>query len=306
MEIQSNTPVASTLLATLRDSSDRLVLRPGRLPRQRKAGAWSDLDLPEAAAEYGRMAGLLSSKVAPSSHSMRVVLEDGRTFELTSTGPSGALCLRPIDLPPPDPAKLSGPLDRLQEILDFQTGLVLAGGPDVETTRTLFHALLGMRLGLADECMVLASSDSTYRHQECGGVLIHPPAGTAMHAVESIGPDGVAFDTTAAPSTSTLGTMASVPFVLAGLLAPEPAALLPRWLSHGCLGDPERAGSRLAGTPVGLVMVQGTGPDDRLRFNCWILTEAEQSMAMRGAVSELALSLEKQGSYQRRMRLHRA
>jgi Domain of unknown function (DUF4388) len=311
IDLHAGTPVAAPYLDALTAAGDRLVLRPGRPARLRKAGVWSEAaEPPLAPAEHRRLAAMLRTGRGSETVGAPVFLAipGGRTLELTAPGASGseALWLRPVDLSPPDPDKLSGPLEKLEEILELQTGLVLAAGPDIETTRALLHMLVELRAARSGECMLLAANDRTYRHEEYDGVLAQAPLDDIAGAVDAIRPESIVLDATGIGGRIPFECISSVPLVLAGLLAPEPAAMLPRWLARAAGGDPLRAASQLAGTPVALLMVQGSGPEDRLRFGAWILTEAEQAMAMRGAIPELALSLEKQGAFQRRLRLHRA
>jgi hypothetical protein len=315
IDIQTGTSGTAPHLALLKAPGDRLVLRPGHSACIRREGAWADLEEPALdPAEYRRLEARLRAgrptSIEPDRRGAPIsfALADGRMIELASLDHGGgeALWMRAIEFPAPDPGLLSGPTDKLDEMLDLQTGLVLAAGPDADATRSLLHMLMATRAEHCDECMLVAMDDRTYRHDDGAGLLLRAPLAGLEDTLESVRPDSVVLDATGARFDVPLAALASVPFVLAGVLAPEPAAILPRWLARTVGGDVHRACAQLAGTPVGLVMVQGLGPDGRIRFNAWILTEAEQSMAMRGMVSELALSLEKQGSYQRRLRLHRA
>lgn len=297
------TPVAPPAsFDALVSPTDRILVRAGRPVRVRHDGEWSELaDAPQDPAAWRTMLA-----ATPDATVDWLGLPDGRTIECSVLNADGgpALWMRAVDLPAPDPDLLSGPIDKLEEVLGLQTGLVLAAGPDTDVTRTLLHMLAAMRIATCDESMLIASDDRTYRHAEGSGALLRTPIRGLGATIEAMRPDSLVLDGTGADAPGTLGCLGIVPFVLAGLLAPEPAAMMPRWLARG--GDATRAAAQLAGTPVGLVMVQGNGPDGRIRFNAWVLSESEQAMAMRGAVGDLALSLEKQGAYQRRLRLHRA
>jgi len=181
---------------------------------------------------------------------------------------------------------------------------VLVGGVTPALVQRGLHALVDLLAERPGDTVLLASDDATYLHPDVPGVLLRVAPEHLASAIATLQPDVVVIDGIPPPAGLTLECLAGVPYVLAGAVASEPAALLPRWLSPLVDGDLARAQHQLATHPIGLVMTHPS-PDERMPFSAWVLSEGEQIMGLTGQTGALTLSLEKQGPLQRRLRLHR-
>jgi len=292
-------PAASAHLHALSRPGDRLVYRPGHPPRLRQNDEWCEpQEAPLALDTYRELRNWLLEACNPlmddsvgSGHAHRLDLADGRSvaIDLVNEGMDEALWLRPIALPAPDPAKLEGDIERLNGILELAQGVIVVGGVDLDTTRRLFHAIIGLILDDQAESVLLASSDGTYQHREPSGVLVRTLP-QALHAtLRTVQPDVVALDPGLFPDEVQLADLELVPRVLAGVVGVDVGALMARWLLRLGTGDLQRPQTTFASTPINLVMAHPMSQGaDGIPFSAWRLSERERVLALRGESAALS------------------
>ncbi|HEY6866902.1 MAG TPA: DUF4388 domain-containing protein [Candidatus Eisenbacteria bacterium] len=327
-------PSPTLQLYELERPGDRLLYRPGCPPRMRRAGEWREpvepvltpdayrkvraylLDAcrpPAEGAEAGaKDAGGSAPGTArvggtPAGHALR--LADGRTIalEFVAEDAEEAMWLRPVGLLPPDHSRLRGSLDRLEQVLGLAHGMVLVGGPDLESAREMLHAVIAMVLTHSADSILLASGDPTYAHPEGRGVLLRTAPEALRGSLRSLQPDILALDPALGRGHAALHELAVVPRVIASVVVADPASLVPRWLECVDEGDITGAMVSLATTPIGLVMAYPGAIDaDTLAFNAWILSERERALAVRGEVGTLSPLLQQATARVRMERRRRA
>ena len=278
-------------------AGDRLVYRPGHPPRIRHRKTWHQArEAPLGESEYEKLRLKMlrsctstSAIASGATSTRRMTLANGRSIalEFINEGPDEAMWLRPVDLPPPGPERLEGDLAVLDEILDSAQGLILIGGPTLETTRRLLHCLVAMLSDRFSATMLVVSEDDTFRHQEGPGVVVRAQPASARAALRTVQPEFVALDPGACDLT--LADLATVPCVIAGVVAVEAAALLPRWLAR-CGGiDQSRAAALLGDVSIDLVISEHDADDDGpLSVGAWRLSEAGRQRALAGEAFERA------------------
>ncbi|HYM81970.1 MAG TPA: DUF4388 domain-containing protein [Candidatus Limnocylindria bacterium] len=300
-------------LYALSRPGDRLVYRAGRPPRLKLNQAWREVDEPTLAPEAYQdiRARLMDSGVADSAPGTTperrrpIELADGRVIgiEIVSEGADEALWLRPIALPAPDLARLDGDFESLEGILAVPEGLVLVGGPDVESARWLFHGVLAALACQHAGTVLLATHDATYRHDEVGGVVLRTPPHQLAAAMRAVQPDTVALDPDLPPGEARLEDLELVPHVVAGVVSPDAASLVPRWLARLAPHDPRLSQACFATTPFRLIM---TGlAEGAPAFFVRTLDGKERALALSGQTEALAALLVRPAAGQR-LELHRS
>ena len=308
-------PSPTLHLYELERPGDRLVYRPDRPPRMRRAGEWREPVEPALTPEeYGKVRAYLLGTCRPPGETLEggakeagavppglvhddpsapreLKLADGRTIALdfVTDRAEESMWLRPVGLPPPDASRLRGSLDRLEQVLGLTHGIVLVGGPDLESAREMLHAVIAMILDHSADSLLLASADPTYAHPEGRGVLSRTAPEALPERLRSLEPDIVALDPGLGRGHVALHDLELVPRVIASVVVADPASLVARWIERVDEGNVARAVISLATTPIGLVMAYPGAIDaDTLAFNAWILSERERGLALRGEIGTLS------------------
>jgi hypothetical protein len=260
-------------LAMLCDPADRLLYRVGEAPRLLHGGRWRALgDEPLDAAAYDQLKTRLLDGTRPQpgiTAPLRLVRdEDGRAFlvgVLSARREAGgeALWIRAAHLDP-ESAQLAGAMERLHELADLPSGLLLVSAPTSESCDRLFHAVVALLAKRRGQTMLLAAEGEAWRHRDGTGVLVrctHDAASALLHALQ---PEVAAFDPSHDGTAVEALHVASM--VVAAQVAPNPSAALPRWLArHGLPGA--ALGELLCGTSLGLVYGLPAGADSRQSFD---------------------------------------
>ena len=215
--------------------------------------------------------------------------------------------LRPVAIPAPDPSRLRGSLDRLEQVIALENGVILVGGPDLDSARQMFNAVIALLLEDASKSLLLASSDWTYQHRENAGVLLRATPQALRGTLRTIQPDILALDPGLGRDHVVLDDLEIVPRVIGCAVVSDPAALVPRWLMRVGHTDSARAQISLATTPISLVMAYpGVLGEDALAFNAWVLSERERGLALRGEIGTLSPSLQQATARVRQERRRKA
>lgn len=331
-------PSPTLHLYELARPGDRLVYRPGHAPRLRQVNEWRETAEPpltpdaylkmratllaacqppaEPAAEAAPPAAPGTAPAPPPGADRKadaaphtLGLADGRiiALELLHDGPDEALWLRPVAIPAPDPSRLRGSLDRLEQVIGLANGLILVGGPDLDSARQMFNAVIGLLLEDASKSLLLASRDWTYEHRESKGVLLRTSPHAMSGALRAIQPDVLAIDPGLGRDDVVIDDLEIVPRVIASAVVSDPALLVPRWLMRMGHGDLVRAQISLATTPISLVMAYpGAMGEDSLAFNAWVLSERERALALRGETGTLSPILQQATARVRQERRRKA
>lgn len=274
-------------LAVLRDPSDRLLYRAGETPRVLQGQRWRTLgDEPLDAAAYDQIKARLldhGRTVATSGVTTRLVRDDDGAAYVVSVvasrqGPGGeALWIRPALLDA-DPAMLAGTIERLHELTDLPSGLLLVSAPTAESCERLFHAVVALIARRRGQTVLLASGGDVWRHKDGSGVLVRCSHDAAASTLNALLPEAAAFDPQ--HGAAVLDALHVSSFVVAAQVAPNPGAALPRWLArHGLPGA--ALGELLHGTSLGLVFGLPAGADGRMPFEAvrWSAVPAAAAVA---------------------------
>jgi len=295
-------PVPVVDLFSLSNPGDRLVYRATHPPQIRQRDGWvmPDPKVMGPGAYVEVRSRLLDAstpgpvEVPGDVPSRRILLADGRTIavEFVNEGPDESIWLRPVRLRAPDPAGLDGDLARLGSILDDPHGWILVGGPDPESARRLFHAVIAAMAERFSDTILLASSDSTYEHAE--GLIVRVTPQLMVPALRSLHPEVVAVDPGVGTDAIALESLEPAPRVLGGVVAPDAASMVPRWLARIARGDLGLARGWLGTLPLALVLAL-PAPEDptAIPFAAWRLSPQDRALALDGRTAELAGSLQR-------------
>ena len=290
-------------LFSLSMPGDRLVYRPGHAPQIRQRDGWNVPDpAPLGPAAYAEIRSRLIEacrtgpvEVPGDVPTRRVQLPDGRVIavEFVNEGPDESIWLRPVRLAPPDPEGLDGDLPKLNAILDEPHGWVLAGGPDPESSRRLFHALIAELADRFSDTILLATSDSTYHHTD--GLVVPVTPQLLVPALRALHPEMVAVDPGVGVDAIAIEALESAPRLLAGVVAPDAASMVPRWLARIARGDLGLARGWLGTLPLALVLALPTPENaSAIPFSAWRLSPQDRALALDGRTAELAASLQRE------------
>jgi len=280
-------------LEALAVPGDRLVYRAGHPARLRQRRAWHlarDASLMESEYEELRLQ-LLKSCMAKSlvasgaSPTRRIALADGRSvaLEFVNEGPDEALWLRPVDLPPPDPSRLQGDEAALDDVLDSAQGVILVGGPTLETTRRLLHALVASLSDRFSATMLLVSADDTYRHREGPSVILKTLPETARAALRAVQPEFLVLDPAVGAGEIGLDELEAVPCILGAVVGTDASSLVPRWIARNAGGDRARASACFGPAPLALIVADQDADDEaELVISVRSLSAEERAAAVYG------------------------
>jgi Domain of unknown function (DUF4388) len=214
---------AGTPLDALNDADDRLIFRRGKPPRLCCGGQWfSASETPIDSREFDDLKRRLfenaervnspsgsenvaASAAAPQapptpsgsvSETRTARTQDGRTFAVTSlrTGADDSLWIRRIALAPPDPARLRGPLDQIQQLIDDGHAHIRIIGRTLAESTELLHAMLAWMLAHSPEAAVVIAEHASYRHADMGGAVAEVQPGDAAQALRALRPTVVAIE----------------------------------------------------------------------------------------------------------------
>ncbi len=299
-----STPGPPDLLEELNQPGDRLLYRPGRRPRVHKNRTWTEAEpeilsttaYQELRARLLHLSMPLPEDIRGTGSARRIKLADGRTLalEIVGAGLDEAMWLRAVDFTPADEARLKGDLHTLNEVLAQTPGIVLIGGVDLDSARELLHAVLSLGGAHQDATLLLASSDATYRIGEEEGAVLRVVPDQLRKTLRIIEPHIVALDPAVSPGEIALEELEPAPRIIAGVVGPDAASLLPRWLARLARRDSQRARACLATTPIGVVTPAGVpSKDGSLRFIVYRLAPRERQLALSGKTAALSATLAK-------------
>jgi hypothetical protein len=183
-------------------------------------------------------------------------------------------------------------------------GLVIVGGHSLDDARLVVNVLVGAIAAHQAGTMVLVSTDASYRPDEGHGVVLRARPSGLGAALRTFGADWVAVGPGLPPGEVSIEDLEPTPRVLAGVVAPDAASLVPRWLARLARG-PEHAAIYLATTPIVLIMAEHDGGgDDAIFLTAWKLDPRERALALEGKTEALAESLARPRGGKQRLQLH--
>lgn len=249
--------------ALLRDASDALLFRPGHVPRLMQAGRWRSAGkqpLDPAAFDQLRtrlLEGVWNATSATTSRAAGVQTcvvtgDDQRRYSVTRvTGANEALWVRAAELTPPEVGSLLGDLKPLRTLLTAPSGLVLIGGPDAESADRMLHACVALLARERGGTVLLLADHGRWRHRDESGALLRAQGADAPELIRMLSPSVVAHDTACAGDS--LAALTGAPLVLAAIVSPDAASLLPRWCARVARRWGDGIEAQLAGGCIGLV-----------------------------------------------------
>jgi hypothetical protein len=310
--IDSQSP--ASLLFSLQLPSDRLVYRPGHLPRLRLHGEWQEVG--ERVLTPSVYQELRSRLVDPAQgrfgghdggRTRRVLLSDGRTvaLDVVNEGNEETLWLKLADFAPAAPEELGLEPRALEEILGVHEGLVMIGGHTLEDARLVLHSLVGAIATRHGGTIVLVTNDFTYKPPEGPGVVLRARPQGLGAALRTVGADWVALGPGLLAGEVRIEDLEPAPRVMAGVVAPDAASLLPRWLARLAHQTTETTMAYLATTSIHLVMAEyDGGGDDAMFVTVRMLDETQRALALAGKTGALAEAFEHPRGGKQKLQLH--
>ncbi len=259
--------------ALLREASDALLFRPGHTPRVQQGGRWRTAGrqvLDTAAFEQLRARlfdGVWNAALSSAGGVATCVItgDDQRRYSVTRvSGANEALWVRSAEMAPPESGQLEGELAHLRSLLHAPAGLVLVGGPDAESADRMLHACVALLARERGGTVVLCADHGRWRHRDEAGAVLRANATDAPELLRVLAPDVVAYDT--AGASGSLAAMHAAPLVLAAIVTPDTAALLPRWCERVGRHWGDGIEALCATTLVGLVQSSKPSANGRQAF----------------------------------------
>ena len=286
---------AEALLDALREADDRLVLRAGQVPRLRTNARWGDtsftpMSVESHAALWRRLAG--ESHEVPSAP--RVTLADGRMFAVDAVGENGetAIWIRRVGLAPPDPGALEGPVERLVELLETRSALVLVAATSADAAERMLHALVATAAHRRSGSILVVGDRSPYRHpHDAGlGLVTTVPSDDAARALQALRPDLVAVEPGEPLDPKAFAGICLTPVALHAVVAPDLGSTMGRWRSAlGAVGpvSKDRLDALLDAVPTSVVRAVSDTSDGPLAFSLHLLPRASAMRSSSGATLRL-------------------
>jgi Domain of unknown function (DUF4388) len=305
----------ASLLFSLQLPSDRLVYRPGHPPRLRLHGEWQEIgEEPLSPPVYQELRSrLIDSRFGGATdigRTRRILLSDGRTvaLDVVNEGSDETLWLKLADFAPVQPEELGIDSRSLEDILGVTEGLVMIGGHTLEDARLVLHALVGAIATRNGGTLVLVTNDATYKTPEGPGVVLRARPQGLGAALRTVSADWVALGPGLLAGEVRIEDLEASPRVMAGVVAPDIASLLPRWLARLSRTSVETTMAYLATTSIHLVMTEHDGGDiDSLFLTVRLLDEPQRALALAGKTGALAEALERPRSGPKaKLQLHRS
>jgi hypothetical protein len=288
----------ASLLFSLQLPGDRLVYRPGYAPRLRLHGEWQEIgEQPLSPPVYQELRSrLIDSRfggATDSGRTRRILLSDGRTvaLDVVNEGSDETLWLKLADFAPIQPEELRHRFAPLPEDILRDRGSVMIGGHTLEdarlgSTRWLVRSPRGtaarscssrttQRTSLKVPAWCCTPDHMDWRRaancrRRLGGARPHSARGDAHR-----------------------GSRAA-PRIMAGVVAPDIASLLPRWLARLASELSRTTMAYLATTSIHLVMTEHDGGDiDSLFLTVRLLDEAQRALALAGKTARSPKRLER-------------
>lgn len=252
----------------LQTPDDRLLIRPGAPPRLFTGDAWQSPGdgAPADAEAYQELKSMLLSGGsiddigAPTAQ--RLVRHRRRVFSVTlARGTHESLWISLI----PATVDLHGPLDGLDSLMARPSTVVLATAPRLDLAHVLLRALVARFADGRGASVVVVSDDPMLAPIEDRGVVVLAPTAEAETLIHAARPAAVAVDALAALDVHLLAALATVPVVLAAVVASQPEMATPRWLLRFPAAEVSRAQSLIDSSTTAIVL--GTvDPAGRLAF----------------------------------------
>jgi Domain of unknown function (DUF4388) len=276
------------LLDLVREADDRLVLRAGQVPRVRIAGRWSAAEpTPMSADAHAALWRRLTGDTPGDRGAPRVTLADGRVFAIDAVGENGdtAIWVRRVALPPPDPGALEGPVERLVELLETRSALVLVAASTADSAERMMHALVATAAHRRSGSMLIVGDRSPYRHPHDAGLgqVTTVPTDDAARALQALRPDLVAVEPGELLDAQAFAGICLTPVALHAVVAPDLGSTMGRWRSAlGAVGK-DRLDALLDAVPTSVVRVASEAPDGPLGFALHLLPRASAMRSSAGA-----------------------
>ena len=287
VELNAGLPLDALVAA-----GDCLAIEPGRPARLRTHGKWTDVKGPAlTTAAFAEVRERLIQACSPSDEEFGVSaprllpLPGGRTLavERIESATGEALWLRPALLPPPDPTRIAGDPDRMTEIVRLSRGLVIAGGPDLDSARALlfaFGSLLAMR---QPAVTLMVSNDPTYDLKPASAPAMRTTPAGLVERMRALQPGLVVLDPAIPMGAVRIEDLEGAPRVLAGAVGSTLPGIATRLISRLTEGDTDRAQLALSVIPMGLVLANPTGNDgDALPCTARLLSDSQRIAVLRG------------------------
>lgn len=276
------------LLGALVGPDDRLLFRPGRPPLHLGSPGWLPAtSMPLAPGEHEQ---LRASLLEGAEHVRRFAAAGGRQLEAVSVGrgEDEALWVRCVGAPSFEPPMLEGPSEVLHRMLDEPEALVLAGAPTLADARHLLQALAALAANRRAGTVLVVGTRVPAPSHAAPGLVLHAAHDEAAAWMDAAQPGVAALAPGPLPERRVLEHLASVPLVLAAVVAADLASLEPRWRAALALAGADALGDLFAALPTGLVVAHPAGePGAPLRFTASLRprrgTTTADDAAMRGA-----------------------
>ena len=267
---------------------DRTVFRPGHPVRMRIQGAWREArDAALGAAEYAEMSRRMLGGAGEDGAWVVTRLAGGVSWGVERVREHGgeSLWLRPVELPAPEPGRLTGSLEELERLWGTSDGLLLVGGSEADAAQQALHAIVASRTTVADVTM-LVTDGPVYRHLEGHGVLCEVPPRELASALRGTRPSWLALDVDAPLPDASLAALAAVRLIVTRVAGANPTSWVARWLAGLGAADRRTAEAFLANSGVVAVWSEGVvNMGQPIPVRVWALSAPEAGNSREAAAA---------------------
>ncbi len=258
-------------LDSLQVMEDRLLFRPEAEPRLFRQGRWDPPQAEEAPLDvqaYEELRVSLMSGVALENLAedvrRRVVSHRGRRYGITwISGLNEAMWVSLADV---DAGVVAGKWEALDAVLDEPSATIFAAAPTLDEANRLLRMLVARVASRRGTTLVVITEDASMADDKGTGLVLAVSAAESERVIRAARPGIVALDAACPLGAVILPALSAAPFVLAGVVAPTPEAVIARWLVRFPSAELPRATTLVSSAPAAVMMASRAAGTSALSF----------------------------------------
>jgi len=277
--------------------ADRLLARPGIVPRIFVHGAWhpaGEGDAPMDAAVYEDLKTRMLEGAPPGDPGAltwrRVVRHRDRSFAVTLVrGARECLWIAPAVSTTVSGEPVRGPFEVLDQLFAQPSAMLLVAAPSLDAAHVLLRALVVRLCETRGVAVAVVSEDPMLAPPESTGIVLPTIPSEIEAVIQTARPGAVAIDALSSLGASILTALATTPVVIGAVVASQPEAIVPRWLMRFEASDLPRARSLVESSPVAVALVGPASAGGMLTFTVHRVAQAGNNPARRDPFSPVDL-----------------
>ena len=261
-------------LEMLHMPTDRLLARPGAVPRIFVHGAWhpaGEGDAPIDAVVFDELkarmleGGPADDQSAPTLR--RVMRHRGRSFAITLVrGSRECLWVGPAVGATVSGEPVRGPFEALDQLFAQPSAMLLVAASNLDTLHMLLRALVVRLCESRGVAVIVVTEDPLLAPPESTGVVLSTPAHEVESMIQAARPGAIAVDALSRLGAPVVTALATTPIVIGAVVAAQPEAIVPRWLMRFDASDLARAQSLVESSPVAVALAGPASAGGMLTF----------------------------------------